>query len=108
MGSVSNHQRNVGPMQAVPRCGARTRSGAPCRSPCVTGSARCRMHGGKGSGAPRGNRNAFRHGCYSAEMLANNAAVRTFMRHVELRLQEIAERRARQGISEGGHPGDKI
>ncbi|WP_082594519.1 HGGxSTG domain-containing protein [Sphingomonas sp. Root710] len=43
----------------APRCGARTRSGTPCRSPAVKGNRRCRMHGGKGSGAPRGNRNAW-------------------------------------------------
>ena len=50
------------------RCGARTRSGGPCRSPAVSGKARCRMHGGKGSGAPRANRNARKHGAYSARM----------------------------------------
>jgi hypothetical protein len=33
------------------RCGARTRSGAPCKNPAVTGRARCRMHGGKSTGA---------------------------------------------------------
>ncbi|WP_422785855.1 HGGxSTG domain-containing protein [Rhizorhabdus argentea] len=49
----------------APRCGARTRSGDPCRSPAVNGSRRCRMHGGKGSGAPRGNRNAWKHGIRS-------------------------------------------
>ncbi len=53
----------------APRCGARTRSGAPCRSPAVGGKARCRMHGGgRGSGAPRGNRNAWKHGLRSAQV----------------------------------------
>jgi len=51
-----DHPRNTGPMLASPRCGARTRSGKPCRSPAVRGRRRCRMHGGApGSGAPRGN-----------------------------------------------------
>ncbi|WP_443027889.1 HGGxSTG domain-containing protein [Sphingomonas sp. SRS2] len=58
----------------APRCGAKTRSGAACRSPAVGGAAsekaRCRMHGGKGSGAPRGNRNAWKHGVHSAEVRA--------------------------------------
>lgn len=36
-----------------PHCGARTRSGAPCRGPAVQGSQRCRMHGGTTS--PRAN-----------------------------------------------------
>ncbi|MHA3791987.1 HGGxSTG domain-containing protein [Rhizorhabdus wittichii] len=53
-------------LASAPRCGARTRSGLPCRSPAVHGSRRCRMHGGKGSGAPRGNRNAWKHGMRSA------------------------------------------
>ena len=51
----------------APRCLARTRSGAECRSPAVKGKQRCRMHGGKGSGAPIGNRNARKHGGYSAK-----------------------------------------
>nr|WP_083220367.1 HGGxSTG domain-containing protein [Hoeflea olei] len=51
----------------APRCGARTRSGSECRSPAVRGKKRCRMHGGKNSGAPKGNRNAWKHGNRSAE-----------------------------------------
>src|SRR5574341_1176713 len=29
------------------RCGAKTRSGAPCKSPAIHNRKRCRMHGGK-------------------------------------------------------------
>jgi uncharacterized protein YjcR len=62
----SDHKRNTDPMLASPRCGARTRSGKPCRAPAVAGKRRCRMHGGAlGSGAPAGNKNALRHGRYS-------------------------------------------
>ena len=58
---VLHHQKL--PMNRAPQCGARTRSGKPCRSPAVRGKRRCRMHGGAaGSGAPVGNKNAFRHG----------------------------------------------
>ncbi|WP_414894364.1 HGGxSTG domain-containing protein [Sphingomonas sp. Root1294] len=57
-------------LAAAPRCGARTRSGQPCRSPAVNGRRRCRMHGGKGSGAPRGNANAVKHGWYSGRVRA--------------------------------------
>ncbi|WP_432423325.1 HGGxSTG domain-containing protein [Sphingomonas lycopersici] len=53
-----------------PRCLARTRSGSPCQAPAVRGKKRCRMHGGaKGSGAPKGNRNALKHGARSREMI---------------------------------------
>ena len=50
-----------------PRCGARTRAGATCgRSPMANG--RCDLHGGKSTGAPKGNKNAWKHGMRSAEM----------------------------------------
>lgn len=64
----NKHMRNIAPMQSAPRCGARTRSGDPCKSPCIAGAARCRMHGGKGSGAPHGNHNARKHGAHDKEM----------------------------------------
>lgn len=51
-----------------PRCGAKTRSGKPCKAPAMK-NGRCRMHGGKSSGAPKGNRNALKHGLYTAEMI---------------------------------------
>jgi hypothetical protein len=43
--------------QKARQCGARTRSGKPCRSP-ATKKGRCRLHGGaSGSGGPSGKRN---------------------------------------------------
>jgi hypothetical protein len=49
--------------QTARQCGARTRSGKPCRSP-ATKKGRCRLHGGvSGSGGPPGKRNGqYRHG----------------------------------------------
>jgi hypothetical protein len=38
-----------GDPNTAPRCGARTRTGAPCRSPAMK-SGRCRMHGGASTG----------------------------------------------------------
>ena len=74
------HQR-VSRMNDAPRCGARTRSGRPCQSPAVRSRARCRMHGGAhGSGAVIGNRNALRHGRYSAEMIAARQEIRSLLR----------------------------
>lgn len=64
------HTRNTHAMQAAIRCGAKARSGEPCKAPAISGAARCRMHGGKGSGAPPGNRNAQKHGAYAREMKA--------------------------------------
>jgi len=46
-------------------CGAECRDGSPCQNPPLDGADRCRMHGGKGSGAPEGNGNAETHGLRS-------------------------------------------
>jgi uncharacterized protein YjcR len=52
-------------------CGAKTRSGAPCKSRPVRGKKRCRMHGGApGSGAPKGNQNALKHGHFTKTAIA--------------------------------------
>ena len=60
------------------RCGARTRSGGPCKSAPVTGRRRCRMHGGAdGSGAPTGARNGnYKHGRYTEELQATRRWLR--------------------------------
>jgi Resolvase, N terminal domain len=58
------------PMHQALRCRARSkRSGLRCRSPAVRGHSVCRMHGA-GGGAPNGNRNALKHGNFTAETLA--------------------------------------
>ena len=67
------------PMHLSPRCGARTRKGKPCQSPAMP-NGRCRMHGGKSPGAPKGNRNAWKHGHYSAEAIAMRKLVRQLLR----------------------------
>jgi uncharacterized protein YjcR len=75
-----DHLRNMGPMLSSPRCGAKTRSGKPCRSPAVQGKKRCRMHGGApGSGAPRGNKNAKKHGLYTREAIAQRQQLAELM-----------------------------
>ena len=78
---TGGHARNTGPMLASRRCGAKTRSGQPCRAPAVSGKTRCRMHGGApGSGAPRGNKNALKHGHYTRQALAERRLVRQLIR----------------------------
>ena len=49
------------------QCGAKTRSGEPCRRSPAPGKGQCRLHGGApGSGAPAGERNgAWKGGRYS-------------------------------------------
>jgi uncharacterized protein YjcR len=87
---TGDHPRNTGPMLSSPRCGAKTRSGKPCMSPAVHGKKRCRMHGGApGSGAPRGNQNALKHGLYTREAIEERRQVRTLMRQSRLLIQGI-------------------
>jgi len=75
------HPRNTRGMHDAPRCGAKTRTGTPCRSPATKGYRRCRMHGGaKGSGAPRGTQNALKSGLYTAESLAMRRRVTQLIR----------------------------
>jgi hypothetical protein len=38
------------------------------------------MHGGTNPGAPKGNRNAFKHGRYTAEAIANRREVAALLR----------------------------
>lgn len=45
-------------------CGAKTRSGKRCKNKGMT-NGRCRLHGGASTGAPKGNKNAQKHGIYS-------------------------------------------
>jgi uncharacterized protein YjcR len=57
-------------MHLALRCRAKSkRSGLQCQAPAVRGASVCRMHGA-GGGAPRGNRNALKHGDFTAEGLA--------------------------------------
>ncbi|AYJ88016.1 hypothetical protein D3Y57_14280 [Sphingomonas paeninsulae] len=49
-------------------CQARTRLGHLCKSPSMP-NGRCRMHGGTNPGAPKGNRNAWKHGGRSRETI---------------------------------------
>lgn len=78
---AGSHKRNTEPMKSSPRCGAKTRRGTECQAPAVTGKARCRMHGGaNGSGAPKDNQNALKHGMYTRESLELQKHVRELMR----------------------------
>ncbi len=84
-------QRDPAAMLESPRCGAKTRRGVPCRAPAVHGKKRCRMHGGAfGSGAPKGNQNAFKHGLYTKEERARFREWRARLRYVRTLLKAKA------------------
>lgn len=46
-------------------CGAKTKSGSSTCKNSAMKNGRCRLHGGLSTGAPKGNRNALKHGIYS-------------------------------------------
>ena len=64
------------------KCLARTRQGKStfCQARKVIGKKRCRMHGGTSDGAPKGNKNAFKHGRYSREVIEKRKSVMKFKR----------------------------
>ena len=77
-------------LRAAVRCGAKTRNGAECRSPAVSGKARCRMHGGaRGSGAPRGNQNALKHGGYTRDAVDKRREVNALLRSVRSLVEDV-------------------
>ena len=46
----------------------------------ISGKGRCRMHGGMSPGAPKGNKNAFKHGHYTAEAIASRREIAKLLR----------------------------
>jgi uncharacterized protein YjcR len=46
-------------------------------------NGRCRLHGGKSTGAPRGNKNALKHGRYSATAIARRREVRALLQGIK-------------------------
>ena len=85
---MHSRMRKPLPMHLGPRCGARTRSGTPCQSPAMA-NGRCRMHGGKSPGAPRGNSNALRHGLYSAEAISERRELAALIRSMRGLVKEV-------------------
>jgi uncharacterized protein YjcR len=62
-----------------PMCGAKTRSGSPCKSPAMA-NGRYRMHGGKSTGAPKGNQNALKHGYYTRDAIQQRRYIRQLLK----------------------------
>ncbi len=78
------HGNNPMQLADVKRCGAKTRSGKPCEAPAVKGKLRCRMHGGNSPGAPKGNKNAFKHGLYSTDNVTLRSELTRTMKKLKI------------------------
>jgi hypothetical protein len=77
-------------MHRAKRCEARTRKGTPCQSPAMA-NGRCRMHGGPSPGAPKGNKNAWKHGSYSAEAIARRRSISELIAAMKSSAKEVEE-----------------
>jgi hypothetical protein len=87
---MSHYLRNTRAMLASPRCGAKTRCGGACRSPAVHGKPRCRMHGGApGSGAPKANHNARKHGLFTRDAIEERRRIRALLGEAWKLLEEM-------------------
>jgi uncharacterized protein YjcR len=71
------------------KCFARTRRGTLCQTPRITGKKRCRMHGGTSDGAPKGNKNAFKHGRYSKVIIENRKRTMQLKREFKALLAQL-------------------
>lgn len=76
------------PMHESPRCLARTRRKTLCQSPAMP-NGRCRMHGGTSPGPPKNNKNALKHGAYSAETLAERRQIRGLLREIKSLIRDV-------------------
>jgi hypothetical protein len=81
---LKNGNPQGNPMNA-PRCGAKTRRGTLCKAPAMT-NGRCRLHGGKSTGPrtleglERSRKANYKHGLYSAEIIAERRFIRRLLR----------------------------
>jgi uncharacterized protein YjcR len=88
MQSLMSNKRRL--LHASKRCLAQTRQGNSCQSPAVKEKKRCHMHGGaQGSGAPKGNQNAFKHGHYSAQALYQRREIRKMLKDIAQFLKDL-------------------
>jgi hypothetical protein len=77
------------PMHLSLRCGAKTRSGKPCRSPAMP-NGRCRMHGGASPGAPKGKANGnYRHGRFTNEAIARRRGLTALIRLMQKTARQV-------------------
>src|SRR5215207_5238265 len=85
----SNPMQRSLSMHLSPRCGAKTRSGRPGRSPAMS-NGRCRMHGGCSPGAPKGERNGnYKGGRFTCEAIARRRALSAWVRQMSKLVDEV-------------------
>ena len=87
--SKGNPMQRQFPMHLSPRCGAKTRSGKPCRAPAMP-NGKCRMHGGASPGAPKGEANGnYRNGRYTNEAIERRRELNSLIRLMRRTTKEV-------------------
>jgi len=75
-------------LAALPRCGAKTRAGVPCKQPACARNGRCHWHGGKSTGPrttegkARVGQAHYKHGRYTRAAMAQRKAFAQLFREV--------------------------
>ena len=93
VGNRLKHGIRGGDPTSAPRCGARTRLGAPCGQPAMA-NGRCRMHGGRSTGprtadgVERLRKARTRHGAYGKEARKMRELIRVLKAQAK-RLMEL-------------------
>jgi glucans biosynthesis protein len=79
-----NHSRVMAQLtsvRAAPRCGAKTRGGGAYQCPAIRTRNRCRLHGGRSTGAPQGQGNGnYTTGEFTAEAIEERQWLRSIVR----------------------------
>lgn len=71
------------------RCGARTRKLKSCEAPAMP-NGRCRMHGGKSTGAPSGNKHGkYKNGYYTKTAIEERRQLHNLIKQVKNSLKDL-------------------
>jgi glucans biosynthesis protein len=77
-------------LRTLPRCSATAKStGRRCGNPAMKAKKVCYLHGGKSCGAPKGNKNALKHGYFTFEAIERRKYVRTLLKRSRELIKEI-------------------
>jgi hypothetical protein len=69
-------------------CGAKTKDGTLCKAIAMA-NGRCCLHAIESTGPPRGNKNALKHGLYTAESIALRKQSSRLIRQSQLTLKDL-------------------
>jgi hypothetical protein len=77
-GRILTQVQNI---RSAPRCGAKTRAGGACQCPAIRNRRRCRLHGGRSPGAPKGSENGnYKDGAFTAEVIEERRWAKSLIR----------------------------